>query len=103
MLTVVCHSLPRVAFARADVMSLAFPDASFDAASISFGIRNVADPRHGLRELGRVLRPGGVLMVLEFGQPGGLFGWLYGFYARHILPRLGGMISGNPGGLAIRN
>ena len=79
----------------ADVTQLAFEDDSFDVASISFGIRNVGDPRKGIAEMARVVRSGGRVIVLEFGQPRSrLFGALYDWYSRHILPRLGGAVTG---------
>jgi demethylmenaquinone methyltransferase/2-methoxy-6-polyprenyl-1,4-benzoquinol methylase len=85
-----------VEFEVADVTKLPYDDASFDIASISFGIRNVADPRKGIAELARVVRPGGRVIVLEFGQPRGpLFRSFYRWYARHILPRLGGALTGD--------
>ncbi len=87
-----------IAFEVADVTQLPFPDATFDVSSISFGIRNVNDPRKGLSELARVVRPGGRVMVLEFGQPRGrAFRTLYDLYRRRVLPRVGGMVTGDPG------
>lgn len=84
-----------VRFEIADVLRLPYPGRSFDVASIAFGIRNVEDPARGLAEMARVTREGGRVVVLEFGQPGGpLFGPLYRFYSRSILPLLGGVISG---------
>jgi len=84
-----------VRFEIADVLHLPYPDRSFDIASIAFGIRNVENPARGLAELARVTRPGGRVVVLEFGQPGGAwFGPLYRFYSHSVLPRLGGFISG---------
>ena len=85
-----------VRFEVADVLALPYADAAFDVASIAFGIRNVDSPERGIRELARVLRPGGRVVVLEFGQPGGaLFGPLYRLYSRQILPRLGGLLTGD--------
>ena len=85
-----------VRFEVADVLALPYANAAFDAASIAFGIRNVDDPERGLRELARVVKPGGSVVVLEFGQPGGaLFGPLYRLYSHRILPRLGGWLTGD--------
>lgn len=83
-------------FQIADVLSLPFADASFDVVSISFGIRNVSDPQKGLRELARVLKPGGQLLVLEFGQPQNLLSSPYRFYSQKILPRVGGWLTRAP-------
>src|SRR5262245_3468356 len=82
-------------FDRADTLSLPFADDSFDIASIAFGIRNVDDPGRALREMARVVRPDGRVVVLEFGQPGGsLIAPIYRFYSRAVLPRVGGWVSG---------
>ena len=84
-----------IQFEVADAMDLKYADSSFDVVSISFGIRNVADPVKALREMTRVLKPGGRLMVLEFGQsnvPG--FAQIYGFYSERVLPILGGLVTG---------
>jgi demethylmenaquinone methyltransferase/2-methoxy-6-polyprenyl-1,4-benzoquinol methylase len=84
-----------VRFETADLLALPYPDASFDVVSVAFGIRNVEDPVRGLREMARVARPGGRVVVLEFGQPGGsLFSPLYRWYSHVVLPRVGGWISG---------
>ncbi len=79
----------------ADAMHLPMADHTFDIASISFGIRNVDDPVTALRDMARVVRPGGKVVVLEFGQPTGLFGVLYRFYSMHVMPFVGGLLSGN--------
>jgi len=84
-----------VKFEQADVTRLPYETASFQIASISFGIRNVQDPAKGLSELARVVKPGGVVMILEFGQPTvpGVQS-AYHFYSRKILPLIGGLITG---------
>jgi demethylmenaquinone methyltransferase / 2-methoxy-6-polyprenyl-1,4-benzoquinol methylase len=87
-----------ITFEVADVTALPFDDHSFDIASISFGIRNVADPAKGIAEMARVVRPGGRVIVLEFGQPSNrIAGTLYKNYRRHFLPRLGGAVTGERG------
>jgi demethylmenaquinone methyltransferase/2-methoxy-6-polyprenyl-1,4-benzoquinol methylase len=85
-----------LAFALADAQCLPFCDTSFDCVSVAFGLRNVDCLALALCEMYRVLRPGGVALVLEFGQPQGMvFGPVYRWYARHILPCLGGWVSGH--------
>ncbi len=83
-----------LSFEVGDAMSLRFPSASFDVCTISFGIRNVDSPRGALAEMRRVVRPGGRVLVLEFGQPTGLFGSLYRFYSNYLIPIVGGVITG---------
>ncbi len=84
----------RVAFLRAPGESLPFRDGVFDSACVAFGIRNVVDRGRGLREMCRVVRPGGRVVVLEFSTPtGAIFGTLYRFYFKSVLPRIGGIFS----------
>src|SRR5258706_3741843 len=84
-----------ITFDVADVTALPFDDDTFDIASISFGIRNVGDPAKGIAEMARVVRPGGRVIVLEFGQPSNrLASLIYDSYRRHFLPRLGGAVTG---------
>ena len=85
----------QVDFQVADAMDLPFENDRFEVASIAFGIRNVDDPVRCLREMARVVRPGGRVVVLEFGQPQGAFGALFRFYSRAIMPRIGGLLTGN--------
>ncbi len=80
---------------QGDCMQLPFPDNHFDVASISFGIRNVDDPVQGMRDMARTVKPGGKVVVLEFGQPRGPIGVPYRFYSKHIMPRIGGLLTGN--------
>jgi demethylmenaquinone methyltransferase / 2-methoxy-6-polyprenyl-1,4-benzoquinol methylase len=85
----------KVEFEVADALALPYPDATFDVASIAFGIRNVDDPVKCLKEMARVVKPGGRVVVLEFGQPRGLFGALFRFYSKVIMPFVGGLLTGN--------
>jgi len=84
-----------VEFEVADAMDLPYADATFDVASISFGIRNVDDPVRALGEMARVVVPGGRVVILEFGQPRGLVGLSYTFYSKFIIPIIGGLLTGN--------
>lgn len=81
---------------RGDACGLGFRDASFDAVTIAFGIRNVPDVPAALREMRRVLRPRGRALILEFSLPANAIirsGYL--LYFRHVLPRIGGVVSGD--------
>jgi demethylmenaquinone methyltransferase/2-methoxy-6-polyprenyl-1,4-benzoquinol methylase len=79
---------------EADALKLPFADGSFDLVVSAFGFRNLANYDRGLDEICRVLRGGGEIGILDFGEPRGAIGKLYRFYFRHVLPRLGTMISG---------
>jgi demethylmenaquinone methyltransferase/2-methoxy-6-polyprenyl-1,4-benzoquinol methylase len=90
-------AFPQFAFVQADALDLPFAGASFDAVTIAFGLRNLADPERGLREMLRVTRPGGRAVVLEFVRPpDGLVGGAYRLYLRRVLPAVGGAVSGQP-------
>lgn len=82
-------------FEVADAMDLPYEDNKFDIASIAFGIRNVDDPVVALKEMARVVKPGGKVVVLEFGQPKGLLKFPYELYSQTIMPTVGGWLSGN--------
>jgi demethylmenaquinone methyltransferase/2-methoxy-6-polyprenyl-1,4-benzoquinol methylase len=87
---------PTIELRNGDSESIGFEDASFDAATVAFGVRNFADLMKGLTEIRRVLRPGGRLVVLEFSKPNA-FGLrrLYNFYTGTLAPGLGGLFSKN--------
>lgn len=82
-------------FEVADAMNLPYADKRFTVASISFGIRNVDDPKACCAELARVVKPGGRVVVLEFGQPTGLFGTFYRAWAKTAMPLLGRLVTGS--------
>jgi demethylmenaquinone methyltransferase/2-methoxy-6-polyprenyl-1,4-benzoquinol methylase len=87
----------RAAILEADALALPLPDASVDAITCAFGLRNLADPCRGLAEMLRVLRPGGAAVILEFHPPPGrgLLAGAFRLYFRRILPTLGAWISGS--------
>lgn len=89
------HRNSRIRFTIGDCLDLPSPDESFDVATISFGLRNLEDRYRGLREMRRVLRPGGSLFVLEFSQPHRWFRPFYFFYLNRILPTLARIATGN--------
>jgi len=83
-------------FVQGDAERIAFPDCAFDAATVGFGIRNLTHLELGLKEMHRILRPGGKLMCLEFSRPTApLFRWLYDFYSFNIMPFLGQLFVGS--------
>jgi len=86
-----------IRFEVADVTALPYASHTFDFASISFGIRNVPDRRAGISELHRVVKPGGKVLILEFGQPSSrIVSSVFTFYSEKVLPKVGGMLSGKP-------
>jgi demethylmenaquinone methyltransferase/2-methoxy-6-polyprenyl-1,4-benzoquinol methylase len=89
-------SSPRIRFIEADALRLPFSDASFDLVASAFGFRNLANYEAGLQEIRRILKPGGVIAILEFSDPPpGLIGDVYRFYCRKLLPKIGAALSGN--------
>jgi demethylmenaquinone methyltransferase / 2-methoxy-6-polyprenyl-1,4-benzoquinol methylase len=85
----------RVTLVTGDAQQLPYRDGEMDATTIAFGIRNVPDRLAALREMARVVRPGGRVAVLELGEPrGGLFGGVARFHCHHVVPWLGGLLSG---------
>jgi demethylmenaquinone methyltransferase / 2-methoxy-6-polyprenyl-1,4-benzoquinol methylase len=79
---------------EADALNLPFPEGGFDLVTAAFGFRNLADYDAGLREIVRLLKPGGECGILDFGEPGGLIGKAYRIYFKRVLPVLGTLISG---------
>jgi len=85
---------PAIEWLRGDLLALPFEDASFDAATVGFGIRNVDDLEGGLRELRRVLRPGGRLAILEIATPRGPLAPFYRVWFDRVVPALGRVLPG---------
>ena len=85
-------------FVEGDALQLPFPDAAFDAVTIAYGLRNLADLEAGIVELCRVLRPGGRLVALDFGKPANR-AWrtLYFGYLRMAVPVFGWLFAGSAG------
>jgi demethylmenaquinone methyltransferase/2-methoxy-6-polyprenyl-1,4-benzoquinol methylase len=85
-----------VGFVQGDAECISFPDGSFDAVSIGFGIRNVTHLESGFREIFRVLKKGGTMCCLEFSRPDNTFFRIfYDFYSFRIMPLIGGLITGS--------
>ncbi len=83
-------------FFEADALRLPFANESFDLVTSAFGFRNLVDYEGGLREIQRVLKPGGTIAILEFAEPPeGILGDLYRWYFCNVLPKIGGLISGD--------
>ncbi|MBI9113960.1 demethylmenaquinone methyltransferase [Sanguibacter suaedae] len=98
MLAVGKERRPDLAFTAGDATSLPFADASFDAVTISFGLRNVVDTAAALTEMRRVVRPGGRIVVCEFSQPTWApFRTVYSEYLMRALPRVAGAVTGDAG------
>jgi demethylmenaquinone methyltransferase/2-methoxy-6-polyprenyl-1,4-benzoquinol methylase len=86
-----------IRWVEADALHLPFGAESFDLVTSAFGFRNLANYDAGLREIYRVLAPGGQVGILDFGEPGGVIGKLYRVYFRQVLPRIGTVLSGVSG------
>jgi len=84
----------KIALMEADALHLPLPDGRFDLVTSAFGFRNLANYDAGLREIHRVLKSGGEIGILDFSEPTGILGKLYRVYFKHILPRIGSLISG---------
>ena len=97
MLNIAADKVPgKIDLIEGDALRLPFRDATFDAVTIAFGLRNLASVEGGLAELLRILKPSGWLVVLEFSRPtNSILRPLFGLYFRRILPLMGGMISGS--------
>jgi demethylmenaquinone methyltransferase/2-methoxy-6-polyprenyl-1,4-benzoquinol methylase len=88
----------KIELLKGDSEHIMFPDRTFDAVISAFGVRNFEDTSAGLKEMYRVLRPGGMIMVLEFSRPARFpMKQFYGFYFTRILPWIGRRVSGDPG------
>jgi demethylmenaquinone methyltransferase/2-methoxy-6-polyprenyl-1,4-benzoquinol methylase len=85
----------QIEFKQGDGMALPLPDAAFDAVTVSFGLRNMADRHKALSEMHRVLRPDGRLFVLEFSQPYFWFRPFYYAYLKFVLPSVAGVVTGD--------
>ena len=78
----------------ADALDLPFPNDEFDVVTVAFGLRNMGDYPLALREMRRVLKPGGHLFILDFSQPEAPLCYPYRFYLHHVLPKLAGLLTG---------
>ena len=84
-----------LSFDVGDATNLNFSDNEFDSVSISFGIRNIPELLAAISEMTRVIKPGGLLAIMEFGTPDAPFNTIYKLYSKYILPLVGKFISGN--------
>ena len=88
------HLESKIELVQADSENIPFPHNKFDAVTVAFGVRNFENLRRGLSEILRVLKPGGMVVVLEFSKPETFpFKQVYNFYFRFILPRVGSIVS----------
>jgi demethylmenaquinone methyltransferase/2-methoxy-6-polyprenyl-1,4-benzoquinol methylase len=86
-----------IAFREADAEHIPFPDDSFDAVTVAFGVRNYENLSQGLSEMRRVMKPGGLMLILEFSHPERFpFRQVFGFYSSHVIPLFGRLVSGSP-------
>lgn len=86
----------RMEFLKGDSEDMPFSSSSFDFSTVVFGIRNFENLEKGLSEIHRVLKQDGCLLILEFSRPGGLWGKLYGFYSRKVLPAIASVFTKDP-------
>lgn len=93
MLQIARNKANNIFFINGSGLNLPFKENTFDLVSCAFGIRNIYPREQGISEFYRVLKPNGMLMILEFSMPDGLFGKIYRFYFNNIVPKLGNMIS----------
>lgn len=97
MMTIGHRRAPGTWFVAGDALRLPFTAGSFDGVSIFFGLRNVDDAQQALREMSRVAKPGGRLVICEFARPAdGLFGRLHSAYLQQVMPRLARLIGTSP-------
>jgi len=89
------HPSENLEFKPGDALALPLPDGSFDAVTIAFGLRNMADRTRCLSEIRRVLRPGGRLFILEFSRPWSWVRPFYAFHLRHVVPGVAGLLTGD--------
>lgn len=88
-------AMGRITFLEADTQQLPFPADTFQLVTVAFGLRNVTNTDRGIAEMMRVAKRGGRVAILEFSRPRGVIGWLYTAYFKHVLPRVGQLVSGS--------